>query len=139
MDPHASFAEIGAKYDRYVADMRATRLFGRRVDTPMARLVAVAATDEAADGSPAPAPRGRSAPMPTVPRRRHWRAGRAGWDGAERSIERYVRECIVWGSPGRVRDELARLADEMRLRHLMIAPLSHDSFVRFTDDVLPHV
>ena len=57
---------------------------------------------------------------------------------AER-IERYVRECIVWGSPGRVRDELARLTEEMRLRHLMIAPLSHESFVRFTDEVLPHV
>ena len=50
-----------------------------------------------------------------------------------------MRECIVWGSPGRVRDELARLTDEMRLHHLMIAPLSHESFVRFTDDVLPHV
>ena len=57
---------------------------------------------------------------------------------AER-IERYVRDCVVWGTPRRVRDELARLTEVMRLRHLMIAPLSHESFVRFTDDVLPHV
>jgi alkanesulfonate monooxygenase SsuD/methylene tetrahydromethanopterin reductase-like flavin-dependent oxidoreductase (luciferase family) len=51
-------------------------------------------------------------------------------------IEGYVRDRIVWGSPARVRDELARLGEEMRLHYLMIAPLSHESFVRFTDDVL---
>ena len=45
----------------------------------------------------------------------------------------------MWGSPGRVRDELARLHEEMHLDHLMIAPLSNDSFLRFTDDVLPHL
>ena len=38
-----------------------------------------------------------------------------------------------------MRDELARLREEMRLHYLMIAPLSHESFVRFTDDVLPHL
>jgi hypothetical protein len=27
----------------------------------------------------------------------------------------------------------------MRLHYLMIAPLSHESFVRFTDEVLPQV
>ena len=58
---------------------------------------------------------------------------------SRRRIEGYVRERIVWGSPARVRDELARLREEMRLEYLMIAPLSHDSFVRFTDDVLPHL
>ena len=48
-----------------------------------------------------------------------------------------MRDRIMWGSPARVRDELARLAEVMRLRYLMIAPLSHESFVRFTDEVLP--
>ena len=61
----------------------------------------------------------------------------SGSDGER--VERYVRECIIWGCSERVRDELARLAEDMRLHHLMIAPLSHESFVRFTDDVLPHV
>jgi hypothetical protein len=45
----------------------------------------------------------------------------------------------VWGSPARVRDELARLGEVMHLRYLMIAPLSHESLVRFTDEVLPHL
>ena len=38
-----------------------------------------------------------------------------------------------------MRDELARLREVMRLDYLMIAPLSHESFLRFTDDVLPHI
>jgi hypothetical protein len=45
----------------------------------------------------------------------------------------------VWGSAARVRDELARLREVMHLDYLMIAPLSHDSFLRFTSDVLPHL
>ena len=62
----------------------------------------------------------------------------ADGEAAER-VESYVRERVVWGSPARVRDELARLTDVMRLRSLMIAPLSHESFVRFTAEVLPHL
>ena len=48
MDPHATFSEIGAKYDRYVADLAANG-FPAPDDTPMARLVAVADTDEEAE------------------------------------------------------------------------------------------
>ena len=69
-------------------------------------------------------------------------AGQDGASGAEardRLIEGYVDERIVWGSAERVRDELARLGEVMRLDYLMIAPLSHDSFLRFTDEVLPHL
>jgi alkanesulfonate monooxygenase SsuD/methylene tetrahydromethanopterin reductase-like flavin-dependent oxidoreductase (luciferase family) len=138
MDPHASFAEIAAKYDQYVGDL-AVHGFPAPTDTPMARLLAVAATDEEAediartgaawtigayahDLTPGPGPR----------------EVQQSADVAER-IEGYVRDRIIWGSPARVRDELARLAEEMRLHYLMIAPLSHDSFVRFTDDVLPHL
>ena len=134
MDPHASFSEIGAKYDRYLGELVANG-HPPPVDTPMARLVAVADTDEAAERV------ARAGAAWTLGAYGHGVGGAAGAtpaDDAER-LERYVRECIVWGSAARVRDELARLAEEMRLRHLMIAPLSHESFVRFTDHVLPHV
>ena len=131
MDPHASFGEIGEKYDRYVADMAANG-HPAPSDTPMARLVAVAATDDAAEEV------ARAGAAWTLGAYGHG-VGADPDAGVGERIERYVRECIVWGSPGRVRDELARLTDEMRLHHLMIAPLSHESFVRFTDDVLPHV
>ena len=60
-------------------------------------------------------------------------AGPSGFGAdVESRIDGYVDEKIVWGSPARVRDELDRLAEQMHLGYLMIAPLSHDSFVRFT-------
>ena len=134
MDPHASFAEIAAKYDLYVADLAAGG-FGPPGDTPMARLVAVAGTDEEAREI---ARTGAA-----------WTIGAYANDGkvagvaadadVDARIQGYVDERIVWGSAARVRDELARLGEEMRLQYLMIAPLSHDSFLRFTDDVLPYL
>jgi len=140
MDPHASFAEIGAKYERYCEE-RATHGFGPPSDTPMARLVAVAATDEEAReiarvgaawtiGAYANAD-GGAIGVPVGP-------NGFGAD-VESRIDGYVDDKIVWGSPARVRDELSRLAEQMHLGYLMIAPLSHDSFVRFTDEVLPHI
>ena len=131
MDPHASFGEIAGKYDRYVAELAANG-HPAPVDTPMARLVAVADTDAAAEQV------ARAGAAWTLGAYGHGTGDVSGRDDGER-VERYVRECIVWGSPGHVRDELARLAEEMRLHHLMIAPLSHESFLRFTDEVLPHV
>ncbi len=140
MDPHASFSEIGAKYELYCREL-AAHGFPPPGDTPMARLLAVAPTDDEAReiartgaawtiGAYANSDRGGIG----VP------AGEGGFaaDVSER-IDGYVNEKVVWGSPARVRDELARLAEEMHLGYLMIAPLSHDSFVRFTNDVLPHV
>jgi alkanesulfonate monooxygenase SsuD/methylene tetrahydromethanopterin reductase-like flavin-dependent oxidoreductase (luciferase family) len=129
MDPHATFDEIGAKYRHYCAD-RAEAGHPPPGDTPMARLVAVAATDAEAR---------EIARMGAV-----WTIGSyigAGQSATEREelIEGYVDERIVWGSAARVRDEIARLRDVMCLDYLMIAPLSHDSFMRFSDDVLPHL
>ena len=54
-------------------------------------------------------------------------------------VRRYVDDVIVWGSPARVVDKLAELRDTIDLRYLMIAPLSHSTFTRFTDQVLPKV
>ena len=134
MDPHATFSEIGAKYDDYRAG-RAAAGHPPPGDTPMARLVAVAATDDEAREI-ARLGAGWTVGSYISP------AGQDGASGAEardRLIEGYVDERIVWGSADRVRDELARLGEVMRLDYLMIAPLSHDSFLRFTDEVLPHL
>jgi alkanesulfonate monooxygenase SsuD/methylene tetrahydromethanopterin reductase-like flavin-dependent oxidoreductase (luciferase family) len=137
MDPHSSFAEIGAKFDQYVADMEAGG-FATPVaaETPMARLIAVAATDDEAEEV------ARAGAAWTIGAYAHGDGATSiGWSGDDvgARIESYVRDRIIWGSAQRVRDELARLGEEMRLEYLMIAPLSHESFVRFTDDVLPAV
>ena len=138
MDPHSSFAEIRAKYDQYVAD-RAEHGFPAPGDTPMARLVAVAATDDEAERvAEAGAAWTIGAYAHGVAAGQSAAAPGPGDEVAAR-IQGYVRDRIIWGSPGRVRDELARLREEMLLDYLMIAPLSHESFLRFTDEALVHL
>jgi alkanesulfonate monooxygenase SsuD/methylene tetrahydromethanopterin reductase-like flavin-dependent oxidoreductase (luciferase family) len=53
--------------------------------------------------------------------------------------ERYMNGVIIYGTPDAVVDELHRLREEMLLDYLMCAPLSHQSFVLFTDQVLPRI
>ena len=52
-------------------------------------------------------------------------------------VQRYVDQAIIHGSPGRVIDELKRLEQELPLDYLLAAPLSHASFIRLTDEVMP--
>jgi hypothetical protein len=46
---------------------------------------------------------------------------------------------IIHGSPAKIIDQIERLRAEMRLEYLMIAPLSHGSFMMFTERVMPHI
>ena len=52
-------------------------------------------------------------------------------------VERYVDQVVIHGSPARVIDELKRLEEELPLKYLLAAPLSHASFMRLTDEVIP--
>ncbi len=53
-------------------------------------------------------------------------------------VERYVNEVALCGSPEKVIDDIERLRETNSLDYLMIAPLGHESFIRFTEKVLPH-
>lgn len=55
----------------------------------------------------------------------------------EDAVTRYVDETMIWGSPARVIDELARLEDEMGLEYLLASPMSQQTFTLLTDEVLP--
>ena len=54
-------------------------------------------------------------------------------------VERYVDEVVIHGTPERVVDELNRLQEEIHLDYIIGAPLSHESFVQFTDYIMPRV
>jgi alkanesulfonate monooxygenase SsuD/methylene tetrahydromethanopterin reductase-like flavin-dependent oxidoreductase (luciferase family) len=54
-------------------------------------------------------------------------------------IDYYLDGVVVYGSPERVVDEIHRLQEEMFLEYLLCAPLSHASFVLFTEKVLPRL
>jgi alkanesulfonate monooxygenase SsuD/methylene tetrahydromethanopterin reductase-like flavin-dependent oxidoreductase (luciferase family) len=138
LGPHQTFAENAANRENYRHELEANghSLAGR--DLPIARLIAVADSDAEAEriaragvqwiaGSyinPSKSTGGATqhATMTMEPTAR---------------IERYLRSCVIHGTPERVIDQIARLRQEMYLDYLMIAPLSHSSFMTFTEKVLP--
>jgi len=52
-------------------------------------------------------------------------------------VERYVSQVILHGTVERVTDQIAQLREEVPLDYLIGAPLSHETFLAFTDKVLP--
>jgi alkanesulfonate monooxygenase SsuD/methylene tetrahydromethanopterin reductase-like flavin-dependent oxidoreductase (luciferase family) len=52
-------------------------------------------------------------------------------------VERYMNEVVIRGTPARVTDKILELRETIGLDYLMCAPLSHQSFMLFTEQVLP--
>ena len=136
MDPHSSHSEIGTKLSAYRSALESSGhdFEGRTI--PIARLIAVAPTDEEAREV---ARRGAEWTVTAYasPERMATIMGRKPPPAGEDPAERYVRDVIIHGSPGRVIDELQRLREEIGLQYLLCAPLSHQSFVLLTEKVLP--
>ena len=129
MDPHATHEECASKYANYRAALEEHGM-EQRQDTPMARLVAIARTDEAAEAIAREGARwtldSYAAPAPGAPSK-------------EERIERYVNEVIIHGSPAKVVDELKRLEEEIPLNYLLASILSHETFLLLTDEVMPRM
>lgn len=53
-------------------------------------------------------------------------------------IDRYANQVVIHGSAPKVIDQLEELRETISLDYLIASPFSHDSFVRFTNDVMPH-
>ena len=125
MDPHATHVEIREKRELYRQTLEAAGHSIEGRDIPMARLIAIADTAEKAkqvayDGA-------------------RWTVGsyaKRAHDGVD-PIERYVNEVMVHGTPESVADKLLELKAELPMNYLLAAPLSHESFVMFTEKVLP--
>jgi len=133
-DPHSTSKDIGTKRQLYYDVLRAHGFPTEGRVIPTARLLAVAPTDrEAAEvartgatwtvGSYANPGKRASPPSYMV----------AGVD----PVERYMNDVIIHGSPARVLDTLLELRETIGLDYLMCAPLSHQSFMLFTGEVLP--
>jgi alkanesulfonate monooxygenase SsuD/methylene tetrahydromethanopterin reductase-like flavin-dependent oxidoreductase (luciferase family) len=54
-------------------------------------------------------------------------------------VQHYLNGVALHGSPERVIDQIQMLRQEMYLDSLMCAPLSHSSFMKFTEKVLPRL
>jgi alkanesulfonate monooxygenase SsuD/methylene tetrahydromethanopterin reductase-like flavin-dependent oxidoreductase (luciferase family) len=135
-DPHASHADIGKKRAIYYEVLRERGFPTEGRVIPTARLIAVGETDQEADevaragaawtvGSYAnPSKRAGGTPAP-----HHVVAGDP--------IERYMNDVVIRGTPERVLDTVVELRETIGLDYLMCAPLSHRSFMLFTEQVLP--
>ncbi len=148
MDPHASHADIATKRRTYQLELEKAgyRMAGREI--PMARNIALGKTqaeaEEIARGGARfmfgsylrnkDNVRGKAAGAEkTVPNDAFGSALREDID----PVERYVNEVTLCGTPEKVIDDIQRLQKTIPLEYLMIAPLSHSSFVLFTEKVLP--
>ena len=139
MDPHSAHAEIGRKLTLYHDGLRAAGHDVACREVPTARLVAIGDT----------APRAREVAL----RGARWLvdsyvnaaamapAGKGSFlpFGDGDPVERYMNGVIIHGTADAVTDELRRLETELPLRSLLLAPLSEETFRRFTDDVLPRI
>ena len=139
MDPHSSHGEIARKRSIWSEGFAAAGHEPDGHDIPIARLLAVANTDEEAEaiarrgagwmlgsyvGKPSNAVRSADdAPVDVTP--------------GKNPVDRYVEDVMIWGSPAKVIDELAVLRHQLPLDYLMAAPLSNETFHLFTEEVLP--
>lgn len=145
MDPHSTHGDIGLKYEAYLSERAAAGHGPPELPTPMARLLAVAPTDEEA------AEIARQGAEWTITAYANpEKSGSGGHDIRSKEsqqadpsgrslppVQRYVDEVIVHGSPERVADQLRELRETMHLDYLLCAPLSHGSFLLMTDEVIP--
>jgi alkanesulfonate monooxygenase SsuD/methylene tetrahydromethanopterin reductase-like flavin-dependent oxidoreductase (luciferase family) len=137
MDPHSAHVEIARKRELYREKLEAHGHSFEGREIPMARLLAVAETAEKAEE--------------TARRGAGWIVGAymgqargnlfdpkgLGAGAARDPVERYLDGVAIHGTPESVVDQLQQLESEMFLDYLMCAPLSHESFVLFTERVLP--
>ncbi len=134
MDPHSAHGEIARKRSHYQSDLEAAGhdMSGR--DIPVARLMAIAETDEEAA---VVASRGAHFTSRYIPKQ-----AIAAFRSDGRMLEpaaHYMDDVILHGSPERVVDTLRRLEEEIPLDYLLLSPLSEKTFDLFTEKVLPHV
>ena len=138
MDPHASCDQIARKYELYRDELanHGYSIEGRQI--PMARLLAVAESESEAREI------ARSGAAWTVAAYANPTTLPGGADGAnsepsEDPVQRYLDQVVLHGTPEQLVDQLQALQDEMYLDYLLCAPLSHSSFMLFTEKVLPRL
>ena len=137
LGPHTSNSELGEQRQSYLESLRQ---HGHDTDDrvlPTARLIAVAETDAEAERI------ARDGAQWTIGSYANEKvSGNASSTrqlSVDQRIERYANEVVIHGSPSKVVDKVTELRETIGLDYLMCAPFSHDSFIRFTNDVMPRL
>ncbi len=137
MDPHSSAIEIGRKRRLYAETLAAAGFSEAGRDIPMARLVALGRNAEAAAAT---AHNGAEWIVNSYLGAQHRPVMQSSFtpEGVD-PIRRYLDEVILHGTPEAVVDQILRLRDEVGLDYLLCAPLSHETFLLLTDEVMPRL
>ncbi|MEM7018430.1 MAG: LLM class flavin-dependent oxidoreductase [Pseudomonadota bacterium] len=132
-DPHSSIDDISSKRKLFEDELLANgHPIGGR-DIPVARLLAIAPTDEQA--------------KEVAIKGAQWTTGTyvknplemKSQSGEVHPVERYVNDIILWGSPETVADKLLQYEAENKMNYLLCSPLSNQSFELFNEEVLPRI
>ncbi len=135
-DPHATHAEIGEKRALYYDVLREHGFSAENRVIPTARLLAVGNTEQEAEDV-ARAGASWTVSSYSNPTKRAGPPAAHHIAGGADPVARYLRDVVIRGTPERVADKIAELRDTIGLDYLMCAPLSHQSFMLFTEKVLP--
>jgi alkanesulfonate monooxygenase SsuD/methylene tetrahydromethanopterin reductase-like flavin-dependent oxidoreductase (luciferase family) len=137
MDPHSSSAEIGRKRRHYAERLAAAGFSEAGRDIPIARLVALAGN---ASDAAAVARHGAEWIVNSYLGTQHRPVMQQSFTPAGTDpVQRYLDEVILHGTPDKVAEEILRLRDEIGLDYLLCAPLSQQSFMLLTEQVLPRI
>ena len=137
MDPHSTPAEIGRKRRHYRERLAAAGFSEAGRDIPVARLLALGRSSEEAA---AIARSGARWIVDSYLGEQHRPVMKNGLIPAGSDpIRHYLDDVILHGTPAAVLDQIARLRDEIGVGYLLCAPLSHESFVLLTDEILPRL
>ena len=133
MDPHSSMEDIATKRQMYDTALVENGFDPDGRDIPVARLLAIAPTDEQArrvaeSGAQWTTDSYAKNPLALKPE-----------EGEIDPVQRYVDNVVLWGSPERVADLLIQYQEEKQLNYLLCAPLSSQTFQMFNDEVLPRI
>jgi alkanesulfonate monooxygenase SsuD/methylene tetrahydromethanopterin reductase-like flavin-dependent oxidoreductase (luciferase family) len=137
MDPHSSGIEIGRKRRLYADRLAEAGFSETGRDIPVARLVALGKT---AGEAAAVARNGAEWIVNSYLGAQHRPVMQANFtpEGVD-PVQRYLDEVILHGTPEAVTDQILRLREEVGLDYLLCAPLSHETFMLLTEEVLPRL
>ena len=145
MGPHAHCVDMAQKYTFYRKELEAHGHTIEGRDIPMAQLIAVAGTDREAEDI---ARQGAQwmigsymnpTKLANVSTSVMLRSAETGDSKAINPIDHYLDGVVIYGTPERVFDEIQRRRESMFLDYMLCAPLSHTSFMMFTEKVLPRL
>ena len=139
LGPHASNADCKYKRTLYQEVMEANgHVVGGR-DLPMVRYVALGETRAEAEAVARASSGWTVGAYANADKTAHLRSPSANIlvDPKVDPVERYLNDVAIVGTAPEVVDRLKQLEAEIPMNYLMLAPMSHDTFLRFTKDVLP--